>query len=283
METAGVFSKELPMALHENNGTRECVEALLEMLDKSHNRGTAYHVHDDTLYNQAMLNTTFVEWLYDRGDMELFNDKKELMIRIGRAMSINSMDELTAIINDSNSFLIGNQDSYKFVWCVDDFFTFKQYQLKQIASRDLFAQELQNCYKNLFFDEKIQNTINTLETNFRDIRNLLIEHLHKLDKHYDDLCKIRSGEGYNSELISDEFTRLSGIECAPQTDRDKLDALRREYVNSTTQKKETLVCELHTKFPKINQHWISDRIYFHLGKAGIHDGKIIIAHIGRHE
>ena len=48
-------------------------------------------------------------------------------------------------------------------------------------------------------------------------------------------------------------------------------------------KQELLLCELHTKFSTYNRDATKqDRIYFHKGKKGILEDKLIVIHIGDH-
>ena len=281
MKSTGVFAKDLSIAIDSEIDIYGAVSDLVDMIEYSLKSDTSYLVHDNGLYNQAIGDFDFQTWVYDQSDYDLRDIKLELLKRLWRAEGIDSDDELAVALDKPDCFSIG-KPSPDFVWCVKDFLVFKQNRLNLINSKSEFASELAECYKNIFFDEGVPATFNTLQTNFTDIRGEIIFHLQKLDDFYEVLCSIRSGQGYDNKALSQAFFNFSHIHCSPQAGRDGVALLRRKYINSRTQAEEELVCELHTKFSTHKRSEKRDRIYFHPGKPDICEGKIIVIHIGEH-
>jgi len=281
MKSTGVFEKELSATIGLETDVYGSVSDLLDMIDFSTERDTSYLVHDDTLYSQAMFDADFITWVYDRSDSELNSIKHELLQRIWRAESIGSEEELASVLDRPDSFSVG-KPSPNFVWCTKDFLIFKQNRLSLISSKSEFGRELPECFENIFFDKYVPATLNTLQTEFEDIKGEIIYHLQKLDEFYEKLRSMRSGRGYDSKAMSQAFFEYSHIKCSRQAGRDGVTLLKRKYINSETKIEETLVCEMHTKFSTHNRSGKPDRIYFHPGKAGICEGKIIVIHIGEH-
>lgn len=93
----------------------------------------------------------------------------------------------------------------------------------------------------------------------------------------------RLNEGFSNENFSREFKNFSCIDCSPQSDRKSVYKLKKIYNNALTGEQELLLCELHTKFSTYNRDVTKqDRIYFHKGKKGILEDKLIVIHIGDH-
>ena len=281
MNSTGVFADGLPAAISLEDDVYSSISELLDMIDYSLCSDTSYLVHDDALYNHALYNTDFQTWLYDKSNFELNDIKQELLQRIWRAKSIESEEELASAKNRLDCFDVGKPPP-DFVWSVRDFLVFKQNRLKLIVSTSEFGREMAECFENIYFDEGVPASLNTLQTSFDEIRCGIVLHLRKLDEYYETLMSIRSGSGYDNKALAQSFYEYSHIHCSPQAGRSGVALLKRKYLNSKTGKHEEVICELHTKFSKNNKSRISDRIYFHPGKPDICEGKIIVIHIGRH-
>ena len=281
MKSTGVFTKNLPSAIDLESRIYDSISDLLDMIDYSEKNNTSYRVHDNSLYNHAIHDTDFQTWIYDTSDIELKSIKLELLKRIWRAESIDTNKELVSVLDKSDCFSVG-KPSPSFVWHIKDFLFFKQNRLKLITSKSEFGQELPDCYENIFFDEGVPASLNTLQASFTGIRDEIVLHLHKLDAFFIQLCSIRSGKGYDNKALSMAFFKFAHIPCSPQAGRDGVATLKRKYLNNKINKMEELVCELHTKFSTNNRSGVPDRIYFHPGKPDICEGKIIVIHIGKH-
>ena len=86
-----------------------------------------------------------------------------------------------------------------------------------------------------------------------------------------------------NQTIAQNFCADTGIDCSPQASRDSVQKLKISCFNEISSRKEIINCELHTKFNKFNiDRTKQDRIYFFPGRQGIHEGKIIVKHIGKH-
>ena len=109
-----------------------------------------------------------------------------------------------------------------------------------------------------------------------------MEHLSKLDAYHQSFL-VLSAEKNSYQEVAKRFSMDMGIECSTQAGREKVQELKETCFNTEKGQKETVICELHTKFKRFNiDRDKQDRIYFFPGKKGGVGGKVIIKHIGGH-
>lgn len=281
MISNGLISEKLPLYLDSQSDIVPVVLDLLSMVDFSKQSHTNYFVDGDSLYTQHINGVDFATWLYDYSTSELRDIKKEVSIFIERSEKLYQNNDVISSLKDQTNFIIGkSSDSY--IWNISDFLLYKQNRLKMISAKYTFAIELQECFLNIYFDNEVSGSLNTINNDFIDIRDEIVLHLQMLDKFHTQFQSMLL-EGNNFNSLSLGFKEFSGIDCSPQSCRDSVIKLRRTFHNNNTKSDETITCELHTKFSTCNRDATKqDRIYFHPGKLGIYNGKIIVIHIGKH-
>lgn len=287
MKFTGVFGEDLPKAIGavvaSDGDINQAMEELLEMLIFSKTKNTNYLRHDASLYEQNIAGDDFATWLYSYSHPadELRDNKRELELELKRAVTYSDMPN--SILSTPDTFSVGKQSMYKSAWGIFDFLRLKQERLKKITSKDEFLKEMSDCYKNIFFDESVPASVNSLETSFINIKGQIVDHLRALDCFHMDF-KSHLKKGCSFRELSHHFTDKMGIPCSPQASRSDVKILKRTFTNSKTNKPEEIVCEMHTKFSGFNRgrKGASDRLYFHPGKKYIKDGRIVVVYIGEH-
>ncbi|KLU73796.1 MAG: hypothetical protein RHS_0271 [Robinsoniella sp. RHS] len=288
METQGLWSNNVPRQFDSEDHLYERIEEMLDMIDISNKYSTIYY-KSSTLYSQEINNTIFVEWLYDYSCCELRDLKKELMIKIEKAIELDDdqyMIERESIqIYDKlkKIFLVSLIKENDFcVWTTNDYYDIKRRFLLHYDSKDDFLNNVGECYQHIYFENTIKRSLNSLNNTFNNLKYEIVNHLKMLDEYYEMFLKHRS-LGTDNRMLSNDFSEFSGIECSPQASRSKTRELTRTFYSDIVKENITLCCELHTKFKNYNRdREKQDRIYFHPGVLGVHDGKIIVIHIGSH-
>lgn len=257
------------------------IDAFLEALILGNKQDAAMYVND--WVNQ---DNCFWEWLYAKDNSDLNDVKKEIQIWLGRSVFVDekAFDEKEKSIGlnvDVKVLLAGAyRDGFGF-FTVDEYLQGLRAYLAMEKKSD-FVEDMQECFPNLVFVCNIGTTINTLNRNFDELRNEIVEHLSKLDG-YRNMFKRMSDEGKAYSEMAEAFKRDTGIDCSTQASRSSTKGLRLLLFNAVTQRSEEINCELHTKFNKFNiDRTKQDRIYFFPGREGILDGKIVVKHIGTH-
>lgn len=248
-------------------------------------------VYADELFYQECSGMVFANWLYDYSSQpELRDIKKELSIQLNKAtqideetylaylQAVNELDassglKMSICCRETNVLYVGTPSRY---WEA------KQWYLAGYVRKNEFLSEAISCFPNLYFHNNVPSSFNTLNGDFITERPIIVKHLQALDafkKCFTELSN--AGVGYRE--MCTEFEGIHAIECSPQASRGATRHLRFDFPNIQTAETETLCCELHTKLKwqgMDREH--QDRIYFHPGKDGIADGKVLIVHIGTH-
>ncbi|OPX42078.1 hypothetical protein CLHUN_40770 [Ruminiclostridium hungatei] len=281
MISKGLFTNNLPISIDSDHEDEETISQLLNMIDYSKNFETIYLIHESSLYSKSISGMDFSTWIFDYTNPELRDVKRELSIHINKSETLDCGTDLNSYLGDETAFIVGkNENSY--VWDVFDYLLFKQNRLKNISNRSTFVAEAKECFMNIFFDETVSSSLRTLGKSFDQIVDEIIYHLRKLDEYYNKFQEYLT-IGCSFQSLADTFTEFSGIQCSPQAGRDGVIKLTRSFINTDTGNKESVVCELHTKFSQHNRgRQKPDRVYFHPGKKGICEAKIIVIHIGEH-
>ena len=276
----GLFSEHLSNVI-DSSDFETSISKILEMIEYSKTHNTTYYIHEDSVYGGYIQGKDFANWIYDFSDPCLRDIKKELSIEISKAQTLDPQIDLSTFMAKEDTFTVGISDNSR-IEDIFDYLQFKQNRLKNITNKSSFAQELQDCYYFIYFDGSVPSTLSTLNNAFSSIVNEIVFHLNQLDS----FCRNkpeRLNEGYSNEKFSCDFKEFSYIDCSPQSDRRSVEKLKKNYINAVTGENEHLICELHTKFSIYNRDATKqDRIYFHKGKKGILEDKLIVVHIGDH-
>lgn len=149
-------------------------------------------------------------------------------------------------------------------------------------SEQYFLTEAKKCFPMLYFHERCQLTLSTLENNWKDFTITLVYHLSCLS---DKFPKYKAIENYQRIEVLKAFGSECNIEVTPQGNLEDKPLMTFEFEDQSGNK-ERICCEPHMKLSKSDKSGDSihyfNRIYFHEGKDNIQDNKILIGHIGKH-
>ena len=145
---------------------------------------------------------------------------------------------------------------------------------------------LRSCIKyfgNIYIHPEVENTLSTLEPNFKAVSIQIIRHLSALN---DEFPKYHIPNNRPKSLK--DFASATGCEASPEGNaarkKDFTFAFNRVVDDKIVP--ENVCCESHLKLSKSDNpgdtHYYFNRIYFHEGKEHLCDGKILIGHIGKH-
>ena len=260
----------------------ESLDLFLELLSYIENNDISNKISKELYYNEELWN-----WLSSKEQIDMHDIKRELLIKIERADKIaereyeDYINNIGKIKNNKKFVLCFNEENAFYIASLDKYYDGLRRYLAMEKKAE-FCTDMVECFPNLFFVDDIATTINTLQRNFDDLRAEIVMHLTAINNYYDNFKTLLT-QNMNNESIAREFSSYTGIECSPQAGRQSVENLKLSCYNTISQQKEIIKCELHTKFEKYNiDKTKQDRIYFFPGKSGIHDGKTIIKHIGKH-
>jgi hypothetical protein len=146
---------------------------------------------------------------------------------------------------------------------------------------------IEQCFLNLYFHNNILNSLKTLNRNFSDAKEEIIEHLTAIDHFIEEARAFRKNTTTGYIALSAQFTSIYGIPCSPQGGRSGVSDLKANFSYKDENNLEVICeikCEMHTKFSTHNgDPENQDRLYFHPGRDEIESGKILVYHIGDHK
>lgn len=282
MNIQAIWTDELTEQLPKQK--YEKIVEFMELLDLLNDNMLAINLNLEGAYEYE----DFARWIYSRREPELADVKKELMIRMSKGCHCEDqeLEELKSEIGkvrEPKYFALNfrEEDNCHYAASVGRIYEICRRYLG-MESKSEFKADLEFCFPDIFFDKTVSVSLNSLNRKFDEIRKEIVEHLTALnDYKVTFIRQVKEKKGYRE--IAMEFQRDSGIECSPQGDKKGLKILMREFVNECTGKKETINCELHTKFNRYNiDKDKQDRIYFAPAREGICAGKVILIHIGDH-
>ncbi len=227
------------------------------------------------------------EWLYSKDQIELNDIKRELSRRLEKAECKEEREyeeffgKIGKLLAIKILLLAFKRENVYYISTIAEYYASIRNYLALEKKND-FCNDLQECFPNIFFVEGIETTVNTLNRKFEDMREEIIEHLIRINDYYRKFSDMLENHKSYRE-IAKQFIIDTGIDCSPQSGREKVQELKETRINEETGQEETVVCELHTKFKTFNiDKEKQDRIYFFPGKQGILGGRIIVKHIGTH-
>ncbi len=132
----------------------------------------------------------------------------------------------------------------------------------------------------LFFHDRVENSLNTLESGLAAFSINIVHHLVQLNDYYKDYHL--AGNRVESLRC---FSAACSIEITPEGNAARKPYFTFQFVDQSGVSVD-VCCEPHIKLSNSDAqgdtHHYKNRIYFHEGKDNIQDGKILIGHIGKH-
>ncbi|RKZ37390.1 MAG: hypothetical protein DRQ49_16305, partial [Gammaproteobacteria bacterium] len=269
------------------------IESLSEDYDfiKEHDDKILKHdsIYDEFIYPDLML----WEFLYSNKGKNIFSRdiKKFLLKIIDHSESTNrTVEEIIQRLDKHHEATIYGllclhevksiEEKY-LVYNRHNWFAFHRYFLGQYPiSENHFYHECQKYFSQLFFHERVEKTLKDLEKSLHDFSKIIVHHLTLLN---DEFCKYYNQSNRIDSLKN--FSSACNVDASPQGNAKDKPKMTFEFVNDSNIK-EFICCEPHLKLGKSddsgNSHYYFNRIYFHEGKENIANGKILIAHIGKH-
>jgi hypothetical protein len=252
------------------------------------------YLHSSIYSELIYQNISIADLLYSGKGKNLFNrDTKEFLRRIIETSELQDMtleeviEVLLELHNPENVFGLLCLLKIRFfeekylVYNKNDWFAFHRYFLGLYPiSESHFYSECQKYFPNLFFHERVQETLKTLEKGLKGFSKSIVHHLTLLNdefhKYYDPSNRIDTLK---------KFSSACGVEASPQGSAKDKPKMTFEFINDSNVK-EQLCCEPHLKLGQSDEsgdsHYYFNRIYFHEGKENIANGRILIGHIGGH-
>lgn len=287
MKTSALLDSTFPESeIFQQNQIQE-LNKILDLFDTIIKNGTRIE-YSDNIYSTPIDHTTFDEWIFSKStdNPQLSDLKRELSLKFEKFLIINNEQynsKLSDIINTQFSeqlyfFISYNKKNDFFISSISDYFQALVLYIKQYTNKENFIDDCIIAFHNLYFHENVSHSLNTLNVKFKDEKSLIIDHLNALNCSFKKILKEETGY----QQICKAFECNTGIECSPQSNRKNTEHLYYNFINDEGLE-ENLCCELHTKLKwKYMDIDKQDRIYFHPGKDTIHNGKILIVHIGKH-
>jgi hypothetical protein len=175
------------------------------------------------------------------------------------------------------------------VYTQNDWFRFHRYFLTvYVPEVKDFCNDVNPYFPNLHFNTpSVVSSIRSLHTSHKEIITTVIHHLSAIN---DDFCYFFNQEGVSGDGACDELEnhyRGHEVKIGASRDKNGCDDLKFSVQDDEGNTK-NLYCDLHTKFYQYFEYRNpsyqakGNRIYFHQPMEGFADGKVIIAHVGKH-
>ena len=289
MKVNAIWDLRICKDLMESSDISNELDALLDAVHCAHADHACMNYCDD-LFDEIINNKSFSDWLFDKnGDPRIVAQKRELSALIYKGISVSKSEYDTMICETQDkketsklmcSFHISKED-VAFVFDIASYLSAKRWFLSNHTKKTDFLKDAKICFNNLFFNERVDQSLSTLCTDFKIVRPYIVKHLEILDD-----FRSRNFEPSDISLgfvkLSQKISSLYAIECSPQASRKSIDEVTFIFKDFTN-KEHSVCCELHTKLKWYNlDKQNQDRIYFHPGGLDIADGKLLIGHIGKH-
>ncbi|MDO7787865.1 hypothetical protein [Desulforamulus aquiferis] len=248
---------------------------------------------NDQIYEMSFLNEKKLwEWLYNDNSSKYKDERLILRKLIDQASSISDERYIDIIQNVKNlqaptpqALVCLISDSVELhITNYNDLLKSYRFYIMRVRTPEEFLEFVQVCYPNLYFHPKLIESLKTLSA---PVNRYIIEidrHLSALNDEFNEIFAAYRREGLNKVL--EVFSSFSKIACTLEGDSES--ARKRFTFDFESNNGETvrLKCEPHTKIDRTglpgDSKFRFDRIYFHPGSDNIADGKILIAHIGKH-
>ena len=235
---------------------------------------------------------TIMDWAYEYGDDDGMEDLRWMLrgiLNMAQSSEISDysyievkskIENNTPIENTALMCLINLNNNALYIHNISKWREAHIYYLQFCCDEQLFIERAKLCFENLFFHDRVVNSMATLSAPLNEYSTEIIKHLKTLNDEAQLIYQKYHHEGDQSML--DRLSVTASPERKPEIVRSKLTF---DFINK--QKQIVRVpCSPHTKLNgqmrKGNTKYLFDRIYFAWGDSNIEDGKILIAHIGRH-
>ncbi|KEO83857.1 hypothetical protein [Tumebacillus flagellatus] len=235
--------------------------------------------------------TELADWMYDNSTGNNVGERKLLTQLIDRTPSMESSEYQTfcAEVGSGSSsqqvalvFLrIPHQQYALHVTTIHELIIAHRHYLINCPDIESFLEEVKLCFTNLFFHDNVADSLKTLSKPFEDYKYEIIRHLTALNDQFPFV--VQQNPKQKMGVVLKAFQSLTQIAASMEGVGNKSSAAKRfefefKDADGTPVK---IICEPHTKF-ELDMKQRFDRLYFFQGLPEIEEGKILIAHIGKH-
>lgn len=208
---------------------------------------------------------------------EFKQDYKTKLIEIVDRSKTLDNQEILALVG-LNRIQTGN-----IIYSIQELLDFYYDYMKNVHDEEEFSILIKKYFKNLVFQEKIADTIKTLEGDgLRVFSRDILKSLIYLNDEFKDVL-IKNSYDVRKSLI--ELSTSIGYETTIEGDADRKPAFTFEFLKDDKTKID-VCCEPHIKLSRSSKEgdttYYYNRLYFHVGKDEIKQKCILIGSIGKH-
>lgn len=173
--------------------------------------------------------------------------------------------------------------AFQIVYNLNGWLTFRRHYLALYPRNPIFfIDECSKYFPDIYFHERNKTTVGAI---LHNCPKKIVSHLSALNDKFRSEQKV----GLNRTQVLEHFSINSRLDetASLEGNAARKPALTFKFLNDKNEL-EDVCCEPHLKlcrndnFPGDNSYSNNRRIYFHEGKHNIHEGKILIGHIGSH-
>jgi len=172
---------------------------------------------------------------------------------------------------------------FQVVYHLKGWLEFRRHYLKLYPKNQIFfIDECVKYFPDLYFHERNKTTSGAI---LHNCPKKIVYHLTALN----DKFKSSQQVGLNRTQVLERFSITASLDetASLEGNANRKPALMFKFINKKNEAEE-VCCEPHLKlcrndlYPGDNSYSNDRRIYFHEGKENIHEGRILIGHIGDH-
>lgn len=225
-------------------------------------------------------------------DRDVYNALQKIIVE-SAITSITSEEVISVLLPEHNENIChgliafhaipGIDEHLQIVYNISDWYRFRRYFLGLYPKNPShFIEECNIYFPGLFFHEENKNSIGSI---LGECPRKIIYHLSALNDNFKRFYTFP----YNRTIALKEFSIYSNLDeaASPEGNPERKLELTFKFLNDAGIL-EDVYCEPHMKlcftdnYPGDRSYSTDRRIYFHEGKANIHENKILVGHIGRH-
>jgi len=210
-----------------------------------------------------------------------------ILLRKSKRTSIESQEVLDILMGEQSQELVHGLlclhkieeiDDIHLVYNQRNWIEFHRFYLSQFPKNaNFFMDECSKYFPEIYFHNNNKSVVGAI---LRSSIKTIVNHLTQLN---DNLPVCKNKTGNRKDMLS-MLNSISSFDrdCTNEGNMDRKQVLSEDFVNNLG-KSESVYCELHLKLLyDDSKKVVQNRIYFHEGKANIHNGKVLVSHIGVH-
>lgn len=265
---------------------------------KKHRATNKLFVHSD-IYNVTFVNNTTISDLLFNNEIANRNLDRDVRVSLQKIIlesenTSNTSEEVKQVLlpihnEDICHGLIGFNTvdgidlGLQIVYNINGWYDFRRHYLSLYPKNPIyFIEECIKYFPNLYFHERNKTTVGTILNN---CPKKIVYHLSALNDKFKRFYVLP----YNRSTALQQFSIYASLDetASGEGNAERKNDFTFDFTNNK-EVTERVCCEPHLKLcfndnhPGDSSYSTDRRIYFHEGKENIHEGKILIGHIGGH-